>query len=141
MIETTRRGAIATVAGGAVALTGVAAAYAYEMPGPLDPSLAVAAEWVAARDNLSALMENMRRSDERQRRWQENVYRLIDAGQRLGELPPTTLAGAGAVLGIAIHTQEPSGLHILHHNLSRHMPMLDWLRNAHGAIVKIGAVS
>ena len=131
--ETTRRGALATVAGGAVVLTGAAAVAVYE-PEPLDPSLAVAAEWIAARDNLSALMEGMRRSDERHRRWQDNVYRLIDAGQRLSDLPPTTLTGAAAVLGIAIHTLEPSGLHILHRNLSRHMPMLDWLRNAHAAI-------
>ena len=130
-INTTRRGAIATVAGGAVALTGTAAAYAYE-PTLLDPAVAVAAEWVAASDNLLALLPKQP-SEEKSAFWLENVHKLIDAGQRLGDLRPTTLAGAAAVIEIAARTHDPSGLHILHSNLSSHMPMLAWLRNAHAA--------
>ena len=96
-IGTTRRGAIATIAGGAVVLTGTSAAYAYSKE-PVDPALAVAAEWTAARDNLLELMERRISHVEREQVWSANVLALSEAGYRLGKVRATTLAGAAVIL-------------------------------------------
>ena len=132
-INTTRRGAIATVAGGAVALTGTAAAYAYE-PTLLDPAVAVAAEWTSAKDNLLELMDRRISNAEREQGWTANVLALSEAGYRLGEVQATTLAGAAAVLAVAVQSLEPSNLTILHSNLGSHRVMLAWVRSAKAAI-------
>ena len=136
-ITTTRRGAITTVGAGVVALTGTAAAYAYEPPEPpvIDPALQVAAEWTLAKDNLLELMDRRISNAERERPWNANVLALSEAGYRLGEVQATTLAGAVAVLAVAVQSLEPSNLVILHSNLGSQRTMLAWLRSAHAAIV------
>lgn len=135
-INTTRRGAIATVAGGAVALTGAAAAYAYKPSERLviDPVLEIAAEWTKARDNLLELLKDMRRSEARSAAWRANAIALTDASDRLSQIAPTTLAGAAALLAIAVFTLQPDGLVRVHHGFIAEMPMLDWLRNVHAVI-------
>lgn len=134
MSETTRRGAIATVGAGAVALTGTAAALAFAATMENDPALQVAAEWTAARDRLSALLENTCREAEFERLWGADVLVLSEAGYRLGEVQATTLVGAVAVLAVAVKSLEPSNLTILHSNLGSHRVMLAWLRSAYAAI-------
>ena len=142
-INTTRRGALATVAGGAVALTGTAAAYAYQPPEPLviDPAEELAAQWWTARNNLAVVHYNKRPRDERERQWRSNVRAAKDVEEQLRHVTPTTMAGAIAVLTIAIDTINPDGIQVLHHHLAcDRVVMLDWLRNAHAAMVAHGEV-
>ena len=124
------RGGGAVALGSTVALAGYAVA---QMPAP-DPALRIAAEWTAARDNLVELNKDMRESDERLNRWQTNAMALEDAGERLRQMQPTTLAGAAAVLAIAVYSLDPEGLARIHYGFVRGAPTLEWLRGAHAAL-------
>ena len=120
--ETTRRGALATVAGGAVALTGAAAAYAYEPPEPVDPAKKLAEQWWTARNNLHI-------------RWPRNAIVAKEIEASLRHVVPTTMVGALAVLAIAIETMDLDGPQVLHHHLAcDRVVTFDWLRNVHAAI-------
>ncbi len=72
-------------------------------------------------------------NDEHSRQWQANVNILYATGQRLGQIRPTIVAGAAAVLGMVIHTLEPGGLSVIHQNFASNMPTLEWLRNVRSA--------
>ncbi len=137
MTNVTRRelgqlGGGAVALGGTIALTGYAAA---QLP-QTDPALEIAAEWTAARDNLLELHNDrtLLSRAEQSERWRTNVLATVDAGKRLARVQPTTLAGAMAVLAIAIYSLDPDGMHVLHHNLpAERALMLEWLRGVQGA--------
>ena len=142
MTVVTRR-ELGQLSGGAVALGGTIAfgGYAAAQLPQTDPALEIAAEWTTARDNLRELLKDMRRSEERSRQWRANAIALEDASDRLSQIAPTTLAGAAALLAIAVFTLQPDGLVRVHHGFIADMPVLEWLQRAHGAIAEIGAAS
>lgn len=131
--ELLHRSGGAVALGSTVALAGYAVA---QMPAP-DPALRIAAEWNTARDNLLELLKDTRESDERLKRWQTNAMALEDAGERLRQIQPTTLAGAAAVLAISVYCLDPEGLARVHYGFVRGTPTLEWLRGAHAALRRL----
>ena len=143
MTNITRRDALklgggAVALGGTIAFTGSAAA---QTP---DPALVIAAEWTAARDNLLELHSDstLLSRAERSERWRTNVHATIDAGKRLAQVQPTTLAGATAVLAIAVYSLDPAGMHVLHHNLPAEKALVvEWLEGVYADLERIGGAS
>lgn len=136
MTNITRRNLL-QISGGAVALGSTVALCGYAAAQAPDPALQIVAEWNTAEDRLLEMLQGPQRgipSEERQAQWRDNVLAMVDAGRRLGEIRPTTIVGAAAVLGMVVQTLKPDGISMIHANLGSSMATLKWLQNVHGVI-------